>query len=160
MARQIQVGDKAPPFTLLDANGQQHSLTDSLVQGPVMLVFYPGDFTPVCTKQLCSYRDDYSSFQAYGIQILGISSDPVEKHQAFHARKSFPFAILSDPDCKVIDQYCGTSRLTPGRSRRANFVVSKDGMVRYAHIERVAVFFRKSEGVLSAVERLQQQGML
>lgn len=160
MATHIQVGDQAPLFTLPDEQGQPVSLGQVLAQGPVMLVFYPGDFTPVCTRQLCSYRDDWSGFQRFGLQILGISDDPVEKHEKFRRAQSLPFPLLADPDKVVIHQYSGAGLLSGGRARRANYILSADGVVRYVHIETLALTRRKPEELIQVLEGLQQRGLL
>src|SRR4051812_12852859 len=90
-------GQKAPDFKLQDDNAHWRSLADFTSKGPVMLVFYPGDYTPVCTKQLCGYRDSLSKFSEQGVQVVGISSDPPESHKEFGAEYALGFPLLSDP---------------------------------------------------------------
>jgi peroxiredoxin Q/BCP len=160
MARKPEIGDKAPDFTLPDEDGQPRRLYDALERGPVMLVFYPGDFTPTCTKQLCEYRDEFGDFLQLGLQILGISDDAVEKHHSFKQAKSLPFPLLADPDHKAIDLYCGRSLLAGMRSSRANYIISKDGVIRYAHDELVAITYRKADDLLERAKGLKKQGLI
>lgn len=154
MASRVEVGQKAPDFELPDQDGQPVRLSEVLRQGPVMLVFYPGDFSPVCTRQLCSYRDHYEEFRELGFQILGISDDPVERHARFRQRQSLPFSLLSDRDHQVIDEYTGSGLLSAGGANRGNFLFDTDQVVRYAHVEKIGLFRRKPEELLEAARSL------
>jgi peroxiredoxin Q/BCP len=160
MAHKPGLGDAAPDFTLPDEEGRPVRLSEALALGPVMLVFYPGDFTPVCTKQLCSYRDDWSLFSRFQLQLLGISDDPVEKHRLFRDAQRLPFPLLADPERRVISLYSGASLLAGGRANRANYIISRDGLIRYAHTELIAVTRRKPEELLLALEKLQARGLI
>lgn len=150
----LQLGDKAPDFELPNQDGKLVRLYERLKERPQMLVFYPGDFTPVCTKQLCSYQDSYERFFRFGIGILGISKDPVEKHKEFH---KFSFDLLSDPEKKVIDAY-GAGRFLIGG--RANFIVGKDATVLYEHVELVSITHRKTVELLQVLEQLKREGKI
>jgi peroxiredoxin Q/BCP len=98
---------------------------------PVVLVFYPGDDTPVCTKQLNSYNDGLAEFDSLDAQILGISPQNVESHERFAAKHGFRFPLLADTDKAVAGLY-GT--LGPiGFPRRSVFIIDGDGVIRYAH---------------------------
>ena len=126
----IAVGDQAPEFTLPSTGGTDVSLRDFRGR-PVVLVFYPGDDTPVCTKQLNSYNDGLAEFDSLDAQILGISPQNVESHERFAAKHGFRFPLLADTDKAVAGLY-GT--LGPiGFPRRSVFIIDGDGVIRYAH---------------------------
>ncbi len=154
MISQLSEGDEAPDFTLPDENGDSFRLVDALNDDPIMLVFYPGDFTPVCTRQLCSYRDRYADFRDVGVRIVGISSDPVERHARFRSEKRLPFTLLADPDYQVIDQYGGAGLLSGGGAHRANFLIDAEAIIRYAHVELLSLTHRKPEELLDAARAL------
>jgi peroxiredoxin Q/BCP len=86
----LSVGDQAPQFTLQGTGGKSYSLSEYAGK-PVVLVFYPGDNTPVCTKQLCSYNNEMSQFESVGAQVIGISSQGVESHDEFSGKHGFSF---------------------------------------------------------------------
>lgn len=135
----VAVGDIAPAFTLRATGGKNVSLGDYLGH-PVVLVFYPGDDTPVCTRQLNSYNDDLSQFAALNAQVLAISAQSVESHERFSAKQGFQFPLLADVD-KVVAAAYGT--LGPlGFARRSVFVVDGTGVVRYAHRAIAGLTFR------------------
>ena len=100
----IAVGDKAPGFTLLGSGGKSYSLSDYAGK-PVVLVFYPGDNTAVCTKQLCSYNNELAQFNDIGAQVLGISAQDVASHDAFSAKHGFGFPLLADTEKEVAGAY-------------------------------------------------------
>jgi peroxiredoxin Q/BCP len=126
----IGVGDRAPEFTLPGTGGTSVSLSD-FAGRPVVLVFYPGDDTPVCTKQLNSYNNDLAQFEALDAQVLGISAQNIESHEKFSGKHGFKFPLLADTDKQVAGLY-GT--LGPiGFPRRSVFVIDGKGVVRYAH---------------------------
>jgi peroxiredoxin Q/BCP len=150
----LQIGDRAPDFELPNQEGKPVRLSALLANKAVMLVFYPGDFTPVCTKQLCSYQDSYEHLTKYGIQILGISADSVEKHKEFHR---FSFDLLSDEDKKVAKSYGAAGAFFGGR---ANFVIGKNAEILYAHVETIALTHRKTAELLQALEELKGKGKL
>ena len=100
----INVGEKAPNFTLTDEDGQNHSLKDYKGQ-PVGLYFYPEDDTPGCTKQACGFRDDYSVYQDAGVTVLGVSPDSSKSHTKFINKYDLPFTLLADTDREVIRLY-------------------------------------------------------
>lgn len=126
----IKVGDKAPPFELEGTGGRSYRLAD--YGSGVILAMYPGDFTPVCTKQFCSYRDDGDRIEALGVPMLGISPQSVESHESFAQQNGLRVPLLSDPQKRVIRAY---GALGPGGFvRRAIFLVDGDGIVRYRHV--------------------------
>ena len=100
----LQVGQKAPNFTLQNAKGESVSLTDFLVQ-KVVLYFYPRDNTPGCTRQACAFAGAYAQFENRGVAVIGISKDSVASHVKFAEKHNLPFVLLSDPELKAIEPY-------------------------------------------------------
>ena len=100
----LEVGTKAPIFTLPDQNGKMHSLEDYRGK-KVMWYFYPKDNTPGCTKQACGYSERYPQFMEKGVEILGVSKDTVTSHKRFEEKQGLTFTLLSDPELKVIQDY-------------------------------------------------------
>ena len=146
------LNEKAPDFCLQGDNGEEYCLSDHAGQR-VLLVFYPGDNTPVCTAQLCEYRDGIESFAGLGVSVVGISSDNLESHQAFRNKYDLPFVLLSDPDLEVAKLYDSKGRFG---MKRAVFLVDEEGDVRYAHVESLAVFRRKANELLEVIEALDE----
>ena len=135
----VAIGDVAPAFTLLATGGKHVSLGDYLGH-PVVLVFYPADDTPVCTRQLNTYNDDLSQFAAMNAQVLAISSQSVESHEKFSAKHGFQFPLLADVDKTVAAAYGTLGPL--GFQRRSVFVVDRAGIIRYAHRAIAGLTFR------------------
>ena len=100
----IKKGDAAPDFTVKDQNGADVKLSDLRGQ-KIVLYFYPKDDTPGCTKEACSFRDNYSTLTNEGIKILGISTDHEKSHQKFISKYGLPFTLLADTDHAVADAY-------------------------------------------------------
>jgi thioredoxin-dependent peroxiredoxin len=147
----VGVGDPAPDFTLPGTGGQDYSLTEFRGR-PVVLVFYPGDDTPVCTKQLNSYNDDLEQFGEMDAQVLGISAQDVASHDAFAGKHGFGFPLLADTDKAVAGLY-GT--LGPiGFPRRSVFIVDGDGIVRYAHRAIAGLTFRPVGELIAELEKV------
>jgi len=145
----INRGSNAPDFTLKDGEGHDWSL--SAHRGTtVVLLFYPGDNTPVCTAQLCSVRDHWSEYQATGAEVVGISTDSVESHQGFAEKNSLPLRLLSDADRKVSEMY-GMKSWLPGRSARGVVVIDADGKIAYHKVQAVSLFKPSDDDVLAAI---------
>src|SRR4051812_24033962 len=123
----IQVGDLAPDFTLKRQGGAPVHLKELLEKKAVVLYFYPKDDTPGCTAEACGFRDAYEDFQSEGAEVVGISSDSVEDHQAFTSKFRLPFLLLSDEGAKTRKLYgvANTLGLFPGR---VTFVIDKAGV--------------------------------
>jgi peroxiredoxin Q/BCP len=101
----LTIGARAPEFTLPDADGQATSLSNLLRDGPVILYFYPADFTPGCTREACQLRDLDSEIEAAGLRVAGISPQTPESHRAFREKYKLPFTLLADVDRFVIKMY-------------------------------------------------------
>ncbi len=140
----VEIGDPAPDFTLPGVQGtERRDYTLSSYRGTkVVLAFYPGDFTPGCTRQMCSYRDHVDDFSGVDAVVLGISPQDVDSHERWIEAKSLPFPLLADPDRTVIDAY-GVGAPVLG-VRRSVFLIDTEGIVRYKHVALVGVTFRRS----------------
>ena len=144
----IEAGTRAPDFSLLDQDGNQVSLS-ALRGHTVVLVFYPGDNTPVCTVQLNSYNDDLGQFEGLGAQILGISPQDVASHEAFASEHGFSFPLLADTDKAVGSTYGVLGPI--GFYRRSVFVVDGRGTVRYVHRAVADLTYRRTDELVAAV---------
>jgi len=100
----LQIGMKAPDFTLLDKNGDAVSLSDYAGK-KLVLYFYPRDNTSGCTRQACAFAVNYDEFNKLGVAVIGISKDSVASHQKFAQKHELPFILLSDPDLQAIQAY-------------------------------------------------------
>jgi thioredoxin-dependent peroxiredoxin len=127
---EVQVGDKAPDFTLPSQMGDNVTLSEYLGKKNVVLYFYPKDETLGCTKEACAFRDSYQVFTTLGAEVLGVSGQSVESHKSFATHHGLPFLLLSDQDNKVRKLYGVPASLgiIPGR---VSFVIDKKGVVRH-----------------------------
>lgn len=148
-----EVDQQAPDFTLRDGDGQEWRLSEQRGQ-VVVLLFYPGDETPVCTKQLCSLRDRWADYIATGAQVVGISTDTVEAHHKFAENRQLPLRLLSDADGAVTKLYKVRSWL-PGRSARAVIVIDAHGVIRYRKVEPLSLFRPSDEQIIAAIRAAQ-----
>jgi peroxiredoxin Q/BCP len=145
----VGVGDRAPDFSLPGTGGRTYSLSE-YAGTPVVLVFYPGDDTPVCTKQLNSYNDDLDQFEGVGAQVLAISAQDISSHDKFSDKHGFNFPLLADTDKAVAGLY-GT--LGPiGFPRRSVFVIDAQGVIRYAHRAIAGLTYRPVSELVEAVK--------
>lgn len=147
----LRIGDPAPDFTLVDDHGEPFTLSKHFGHR-ILLVFYPGDDTPVCTRQLCDYRDGIEQFEGLGVEVVGISGDDAESHRKFREKHQLPFTLLSDPDLSVAGRYGCRGMLG---MKRGVFLVDEGGILRYAHVESVAVFRRSREELVEVIEQLE-----
>jgi peroxiredoxin Q/BCP len=154
------VGTEAPEFSLLDETGEPISLHETLEKGPVLLAFYPADFTPVCTRQMCNYRDSLEEFNAQGIQILGISRNTVDSHKRFKARYDIPFPLLSDPKNNIARLFGCTSLLLFGGVSRAVFIVDQKGRILYRYVEPTPLTRRNSKELVQVIQQLKAQNVI
>ena len=145
------VGDPAPDFSLPGTDGRTFRLSEHRGH-PVVLVFYPGDDTPVCTSQLRSYSADMPAFDDLGAQVLAISPQGVTSHQAFSDKERLRFPLLADTDKAVFKAYGCLGPL--GFPRRSVFVVDAEGVVRYAHRAMAGLTYRPTGELVAALEAL------
>lgn len=142
----------APDFGLLDGEGVQWKLSDHRGK-VVVLLFYPGDETPVCTKQLCSVRDRWDDYTATGAEVVGISTDSTHSHERFAGKYGLPLKLLSDPKGEVIAAY-GVKSWIPGKSARAVVVIGRDGRIAHYKVESLSLFRPDDEEVIGVISRL------
>ena len=154
------VARKAPEFTLYCHTNQVVRLSDYLFNGPVMLVFYPKDFTMVCTKQLCNYRDNLDDFKKFGIQILAISSNPIVSHAKFAEKYELPFPLLTDPGNLIAKSFGCTSLLMLGNVSRAVFILNKKGIILYRYVEPTILTRRTSDELVNVMSDLRTNGII
>jgi len=150
----LAAGNRAPDFTAQNQNDEPVALADLLRNGPLILYFYPADFTPGCTQEACSLRDLNSQLLAASVSVAGVSPQSPQSHAAFVAKYSLPFTLLSDPDKALARAYEVVGPLGFG-VRRASFMISTAGVIEDAlladlRIGRHVEFFRKAA---SAVPR-------
>lgn len=150
----IGVGDRAPDFTLQGSLGGEHRdyALSEFAGRPTVLVFYPGDDTVVCTKQLNSYNDELEQFGRLNAQVLGISSQSMASKDSFANKHGFGFPLLADTTKEVAGAY-GT--LGPiGFPRRSVFIIDGDGVVRYAHRAIAGLTYRPVSELVEVLEQL------
>jgi peroxiredoxin Q/BCP len=149
----VQVGDKAPDFTLPSQMGDNVTLSEYLDKKNIVLYFYPKDESPGCTKEACKFRDSYESLTDLGAEVLGVSAQSVESHKSFAMHYGLPFLLLSDSDNRVRHLYGVTSSLgiLPGR---VTYIIDKKGVVRHVfssqsqaerHVEEAANALKEIE---------------
>ena len=149
-----QANQKAPEIRLPADDGTEFVLGDHLGER-ILQVFYPGDNTPVCTRQLCEYRDGIESFAELGVTVVGISSDGLESHRKFRQKHQLPFVLLSDERLEIAGRY-GCKGLLG--MKRAVFLVDEAGIIRYAHVEALALFRRSASELLAVIAGLDKAG--
>jgi peroxiredoxin len=150
MAKVPDVGDQAPDFTLPSSQGDV-SLAKLLAKGGVLLVFYPGDDTPVCTKQLCNYRDNLAVFADLGVQVVAINPQSLDSHRGFATKHQLPFPVVADEGGKVCRQYGALNFL--GMAKRALVLIGKDGRIKWRRTD-FPIFHQTAADVRSAVAGL------
>lgn len=130
----LKEGDKAPSFTAATSGGGKISLADFKGQN-VVLYFYPRDDTPGCTKEACSFRDNFAEFKRRGVVVLGVSTDPVKSHDKFTEKFKLPFTLLADDDKKIVQAYgvWGEKKFMGRKymgTHRVTFLIGEDGKIK------------------------------
>jgi peroxiredoxin len=143
----------APDFTLPDGHGAEWTLSDYRGR-VVVLLFYPGDETPVCTRQLCSVRDRWEDYSATGAEVVGISTGSTDSHKSFADNHNLPLRLLSDANAKVAKAYASRS-VFPGRVARSVFVIDRDGIIRHRDVRRVGLIRPDDDEILNAIQSAQ-----
>lgn len=153
----LRLGARAPNFILPDAEGRDVVLED--FRGSwVLLFFYPADFTRVCTKEVCAFRDDYEQFRQRNVRLVGINFQPPEKHKRFAERHRLAFPLLWDRRKSICRRY-GVLGLWGMYCKRAYYLVDPDGRIAYAHVEAFPFLKRSNEELLAAIERCQAEAL-
>ena len=150
----LNVNEPAPDFTLKDGNGNDWRLSDHRGK-VVVLLFYPGDETPICTRQMCSVRDRWDDYVATGAEVVGISSDSIESHRKFAEHHNLPLRLLSDSD-GVAGKLYGAQSLIPGRVARSVFVIDANGIVRHSDVRVLGLFKPKDDATIAAIRAAQK----
>ena len=153
----LSLHTQAPPFVLPSTAGKSLSLEEDFAGQPVVLFFYPKDFTHGCTAEACGFRDAYDELKTLGVALLGISRDSIELHNSFIAAKKLPYTLLSDRDGAVSKAYKALLPLV-GLPARITYVLGPDHRVAFVvnnllqantHPEAVLAFLRKGQPVLA-----------
>ncbi|MCS7177437.1 MAG: peroxiredoxin [Candidatus Kapabacteria bacterium] len=158
----VDVGQKAPNFQLVDTELRPRSLQEFLGNGkPVVLAFFPGAFTSVCTKEMCTFRDSFGRLQGANANLVAISVDGPFANKAFAAENNLPFPVLSDYNREVIrlydvyhEDFAGLKGYTA--AKRAIFVLDETGTVRYRWVTENPAMEPPYEEVFQAVEQLRR----
>ena len=148
------IGTQAPDFSLSDGDGSAWRLADQRGK-VVVLLFYPGDETPVCTAQLCSVRDRWEDYAATGAEVVGISTNSVDSHKKFAEHHGLPLRLLADVDRKVADAY-GAQSLIPGKVARSVFVIDAAGIIRYRDVRPLGLFRPKDDDTIKAIREARE----
>jgi peroxiredoxin Q/BCP len=147
---ELAVGDRAPDFTLDSTQGKV-TLSERLAKGQVLLVFYPGDDTPVCTRQLCDYRDHLEDFADLGVDVIAVNPQGLASHERFAAKHALPFPLCADPDRRVCRSYGAVGLL--GMTKRALVLIGRDGRVRWRKTD-LPIFHRSANELRELIEAL------
>ena len=149
MAR-IEVGDSAPDFELRGTGGRTVRLADFRGRW-LVLAFYPGDFTPVCTRQFCSYRDAADRLDELDAEVLGVSPQTLDSHERFRVKYGLTVPLLADPEREMIRAY---GVLGPGGMvRRSVFIVDPEGIVRYRQVALLGLRYQDVEDLRQSLQR-------
>jgi peroxiredoxin Q/BCP len=151
MTKKVDVGEAAPDFELPGTDSRTYRLSDMRGRW-VVLAFYPGDFTPVCTRQFCSYRDGDDRLDELGVEVLGISPQSVDSHERFREKHGLTVPLLADEDCEVLRRY---GVLAPGGIvRRSIFIVDPEGVVRFRHMALLGLHYKDVTNLSEALAAL------
>ena len=152
----VEVGKRAPDFTLADENGKDVKLSSFEVRKNVLVAFYPKDFTPGCTSELKGFRAEHDLFTKADVQVLAISVDSIESHRKFCAELALPFPLLSDEGGTISKLYGVLGKSSSGLpiSRRSVFLVDREGIVRHADTQYDLKTSDDHEGLLEAMAAL------
>ena len=124
----LKNGTVAPEFDLPDQDGRRHTLASLLKDGPLILYFYPADFTPGCTKEACSFRDLQKDLVVARLRVVGVSPQDAESHKRFAEKHGLNFPLLADPDKKAVKAYDVDGPLGFG-VRRGTYLIGRDGRI-------------------------------
>jgi thioredoxin-dependent peroxiredoxin len=144
----LKSGDRVPEVSLPDQDGREVSIASLLADGPLVLYFYPADFTPGCTREACSIRDMHDDIAAAGMRVVGVSPQDAVSHARFREKHRLPFTLLADPDKTAVRAFGVDGPLGVG-VRRATFLIAPDGVIQDAvladfRVVRHEEFIRKA----------------
>ncbi|MBX3262422.1 MAG: peroxiredoxin [Labilithrix sp.] len=127
----LRVGQKAPDFDVTSSAGKSLKLSDFIGKKNVVLYFYPGDFTLVCTRETCGFRDSYAELASADTEVIGVSVDSDETHRRFAREHDVPFALVSDANKSLAERYEATGLLSRvlGKLGRVTYVIDKKGHI-------------------------------
>jgi peroxiredoxin Q/BCP len=148
-----QENQAAPDFLLRDGDGADWRLSDQRGK-VVVLLFYPGDETPICTRQMCSVRDRWQDYVTTGAEVVGISTNTVDSHKSFAEHHDLPLRLLADVDRRIADLY-GAQSLIPGKVARSVFVIDANGIIRHRDVRPLGLFRPRDDDVIAAIRKAQ-----
>ncbi|MFK7815711.1 MAG: peroxiredoxin [Gammaproteobacteria bacterium] len=152
-ASELEVGQEAPQFELLDQTETNHKLSDYLGKW-VVLYFYPKDDTPGCTKEACAFRDDIVALKNLNVQIFGVSVDSTESHAEFSNKFSLQFPLLADTGGKIASEYNSLTKIGPLKlAKRHTFIINPEGKL--AQIYKTVKPATHSDEVIAQIKKLQ-----
>lgn len=151
--RMLKTGDTAPQFESVTESGEKFSLGDLIGKANIVLYFYPKDFTAGCTKEACTFRDNWDKVNSLGATVIGVSSDSPDTHSRFKKEHNLQFTLVSDQDKRIRKLYGVESRLIPPRT---TFVIDKQGKIRSVFNSQVNVTKHVEES-LSALEGISKE---
>lgn len=134
----LPLNSKAPDFTFVNQHGVQYSLSDFTGKKLIVLYFYPKDFTPGCTAQACTFRDEYEKFLEEGAEVIGISGDTRDSHNRFSAKFSLPFQLASDPDGSIRRLYLVPTGILGLLFSRVTYLIDLDRVIRWSYKSNLA----------------------
>jgi peroxiredoxin Q/BCP len=147
-------GDIAPDFSLdgIEAGTRQRFVLSQARGAAVVLAFYPGDDTPVCTRQMCSYQDDLATLTELDAHVWGISPQHVDSHEKFATKRGLSFPLLADPDRTAIKAYGVNGPL--GHVKRSIFVIDATGVVRWSHVSTLGISYQHADTIAGVLRGL------
>ena len=154
------VGRIAPDFTLPDHLGRQVTLSKACEVGPVLLVFYPKDFSLICTQQLCSYRDNMARFHEFGVQLIGVSQNAASMHSQFARRYNFEFSLCTDLKHKVARDFDTASIFMLNRPSRACFIINTKRLILYRYVEPTALTHRSADELIGILQDMKDNRLI
>lgn len=152
----LNTGSRAPDFSLPNENGETITLASLIAEGPLILYFYPADFTPGCTKEACSIRDIHGELVAAGLRVVGVSPQDGESHARFRDQYDLPFSLLSDERKEAIKAYDADGPFGVG-VRRITYLIDADGMIADA-IQADILVGRHTDFIRNAISIQQKSG--
>ena len=151
----LKIGDKVPLFTLKDQGGKDLNIKNLIGNTSMVIFFYPKDFTPGCTAEVCSFRDQYEDFTDLGAEVIGISGDGESSHEKFAKKYKLPFTLLSDSDKSVRKLFGVKSSLLGLLPGRVTFVIDQKGIIRHVFENQFGAE-KHIEESLSILKEIQQ----